>query len=56
MNTTFKHDDGYTVTTFEMNTDQANVREMFMHWVRFMNAIGYVLNVSEMEEMWNENI
>ena len=28
--------------------------EVFMRWVRFMNAIGYSLDQEEMEEMWKE--
>ena len=53
MNTIFKHDDGYSVTTFDINTEQADAKDMFMHWVRFMNAIGYNLNPVEMEDMWS---
>ena len=27
--------------------------EVFMRWVRFMNAIGYSLDQEEMEKMWS---
>jgi hypothetical protein len=37
----------FTFDALEMDT-----QEMFMQWVRFMNAIGYVLDPEEMEEMW----
>ena len=30
--------------------------EVFMRWVRFMNAIGYNLDQEEMEEKWNGEI
>ena len=30
--------------------------EVFMRWVRFMNAIGYNLDQEEMEKMWNGEI
>lgn len=30
--------------------------EVFMRWVRFMNAIGYSLDQEEMEEKWNGEI
>ena len=39
---------------FSFSALNMNAEEMFMQWVRFMNAIGYVLDPAEMEEMWND--
>ena len=39
---------------FSFDAFDMNAQEMFMQWVRFMNAIGYVLDIQEMEEMWND--
>ena len=39
--------------TFEFNMDEMNHKEMFMMWVKFMNAVGYTLDATEMESMWN---
>lgn len=32
---------------------QMSTAEFFHKWVQFMNAIGYVLDPVEMENMWN---
>lgn len=37
---------------FAFDAAEMDTQEMFMMWVRFMNAIGYVLDPEEMEEMW----
>jgi hypothetical protein len=41
------------MVTFSFDAMKMNTQEMFMKWVCFMNAIGYVLDPEEMEEMWN---
>ena len=38
---------------FRFDACEMNAQEMFMKWVQFMNAIGYVLDSREMESMWN---
>lgn len=45
-------DDNSSVV-FAYDAVEMDATEMFMQWVRFMNAIGYVLDPQEMEEMWN---
>jgi len=42
-----------STVTFEFDAIEMSTFEMFMQWVRFMNAIGYVLDPEEMEGMWN---
>ena len=42
-----------STVTFEFDAIEMSTFEMFMQWVRFMNAIGYILDPEEMEEMWN---
>ena len=42
-----------STVTFEFDAIEMSTFEMFMQWVRFMNAIGYVLDPEEMEEMWD---
>lgn len=42
-----------SMVTFSFDAMKMNTQEMFMKWVCFMNAIGYVLDPEEMEEMWN---
>ena len=39
--------------TFTFDASGMNTKEMFMKWVQFMNAIGYVLDPAEMESLWN---
>lgn len=39
--------------TFDFDVREMNAQELFMKWVQFMNAIGYVLDAREMEAMWN---
>lgn len=43
-----------SLVSFYFNAAHMNAQDMFMQWVRFMNAIGYVLDPAEMEEMWSE--
>jgi len=38
---------------FAYDAVEMDTQEMFMMWVRFMNAIGYVLDPAEMEDLWN---
>ena len=47
--------DGFAAdkVTFEFDNDCMRSFEVFMRWVRFMNAIGYELDPVEMEAMWN---
>ena len=45
-----ENEDSSVVFTFD--AAEMDTQEMFMLWVRFMNAIGYVLDPEEMEEMW----
>jgi len=47
----YQHDD--EKITFEFNMDEMTHKEMFMMWVKFMNAVGYTLDSIEMEKMWN---
>lgn len=49
------HIDGFAGDriTYEFDNDCMHVREVFMRWVRFMNAAGYNLDQAEMEDMWN---
>ena len=42
-----------SMVTFHFDAVGMDATEMFMQWVRFMNAIGYVLDPEEMKEMWN---
>jgi hypothetical protein len=39
--------------TFEFDNYNTPAYEVFERWVRFMNAIGYNLDPTEMEAMWN---
>jgi hypothetical protein len=47
----YQHDD--EKITFKFNMDEMTHKEMFMMWVKFMNAVGYTLDSIEMEKMWN---
>lgn len=47
----YQHGDEKIV--FEFNMDEMTHKEMFMQWVKFMNAVGYTLDSIEMEKMWN---
>ena len=38
---------------FEVDLDFTTHKDLFLMWVRFMNAIGYILDSTEMEEMWD---
>ena len=49
----WKYETDSEVVMFEFDMYQMNHKEMFMKWVSFMNAIGYVLDTVEMEKMWN---
>ena len=51
---TMTYKSGETDISFGFNVDEKTHFEVFMNWVRFMNAIGYVLDPVEMERMWNE--
>lgn len=42
-----------SMVTFVFDAFEMDHQEMFMKWVQFMNAIGYVLDQREMEDMWN---
>ena len=46
-------DSDNSTVTFEFDAIEMSTFEMFMKWVRFMNAIGYVLDPEEMEKMWD---
>ena len=52
-NVTFKYEYGSNTTEMKFCIDEVPTSEMFMQWVKFMNAIGYVLDPVEMEDMWN---
>ena len=41
------------IVKFEFDMHQMDTKEMFMKWVAFMNAVGYVLDSVELEKMWN---
>lgn len=47
------YDTDSEIIKFEFDMNEMDYKEMFMKWVSFMNAIGYVLNPTEMEKMWN---
>jgi hypothetical protein len=47
----YQQDNGDTVV-FEFERYGVSTDEMFQKWVEFMNAIGYVLDPVEMEQMW----
>jgi len=38
---------------FEFDMGGMTHKDVFLMWVKFMNAIGYTLDPNEMEEMWN---
>jgi hypothetical protein len=44
--------DDNTSVVFAFDAVEMDAQEMFMMWVRFMNAIGYVLDPAEMEDLW----
>ena len=46
-------DSDNSTVTFKFDAFEMSTFEMFMKWVCFMNAIGYVFDPEEMEEMWN---
>lgn len=46
----YKH--GSERVVFQFNMNEMNQQEMFMMWVKFMNAVGYTLDAAEMEAMW----
>ena len=48
---TYQHSDQKII--FEFDMDGMDHQEMFMMWVKFMNAVGYTLDATEMEAMWN---
>lgn len=48
------HIDGFAGdrVAFEFDNDGMPAFEVFMRWVRFMNAAGYNLDQAEMEAIW----
>ena len=38
---------------FKFDASVLDAKEMFMMWVQWMNAIGYILDAPEMEVMWS---
>lgn len=38
---------------FEFDMGGMTHKDVFLMWVKFMNAIGYTLDAAEMEAMWN---
>lgn len=50
---TWSYQHGDEKIIFEFHMDGMNHKEMFMLWVKFMNAVGYTLDPIEMESMWN---
>jgi len=46
-------DRGGETITFRFDITGMSDQQMFMMWVKFMNAIGYSLDPAEMETMWN---
>lgn len=49
----WEYDSGGDVVVFEFDMLQMDTKEMFMKWVCFMNAVGYVLDPIDMEKMWD---
>lgn len=49
----WEYDSGGDVVVFEFDMLQRDTKEMFMKWVCFMNAVGYVLDPIDMEKMWD---
>lgn len=47
------YDNETDVVTFEFDSCERDTKEMFMKWVCFMNAIGYILDPIDMEKMWD---
>lgn len=52
-NVTWTYKSGDERITFEFDMNEMDHKEMFMMWVKFMNAVGYTLDAAEMEAMWN---
>ena len=50
---TWSYQHGDEKIVFEFNMNEMTHKEMFMMWVKFMNAVGYTLDSIEMEKMWN---
>ena len=51
----FTYGDDDSSVIFNFSAEYMEVGDMFMQWVRFMNAIGYVLDPEEMRKMWNDS-
>jgi len=49
----WKYETDSETVMFEFDMYQMDHKEMFLKWVSFMNAVGYVLDPAEMEKMWN---
>ena len=47
------YDNETDVVTFEFDSCERDAKEMFMKWVCFMNAIGYILDPEDMEKRWS---
>ena len=50
---TWTYETNHGKVTFDFDSTEMNVKEMFLKWVDFMCAIGYNLDRAEMESMWN---
>ena len=50
---TWKYESDYGDVVFDFSVCEMNAQELFMKWVQFCNAIGYVLDAREMESLWN---
>ena len=50
---TWKSQSGQDVVSFEFNSTDMDVQQMFFKWVDFMNAVGYSLDRDEMFDMWH---
>ena len=48
----WKYETDSELVMFEFDMYQMGYKEMFLKWVSFMNAVGYVLDPVEMEKMW----
>lgn len=51
---TWKYETDDLTVEFELDSSES-AGEIFLKWVRFMNAAGFILDPVEMENMWNES-
>ena len=49
----WKYETDSEVVMLEFDMSEMDTKEMFLKWVSFMNAVGYVLDPAEMESMWS---